>query len=452
MDDTAAVEQSGHAGERYEATIVPAKTSSHTVGTSSAQNQALATPAIQPAHRLRQRLMVVPNNPRQVGAVVEGQVVIPFPKAAQRRGYSSWIWFFVGFVLPVALASVYYIFIATDQYVVGFRFNVRDATSTTAPSPAMGGLMSLLGSASGSAVNDNYLVTDYLTSRQLVEELQERINVIDLYSKPEVDWWARYDSRKPFEDFVTYWGRVATARYDPVSGIATAQVRAFSPEDALLIGQTMVKLSEELVNRIGTRSQNDAVKFATAQVEKAQHRLVDARTQLTAYRNKFGIIDPTTSVAKSNSSLTQQQRANLAQLETQLSTLQLQNLSPNAPMILSLQSQIKSTREQIERTEAEVAKGRDGAALSTVVGEFEKLNLEVQFAQALVTSTMASLESARTNAAAQHLYITPYVRPSLPHSSTYPNRPMAVLAAAAIAFAFWLIGLLVVRALRERFS
>ena len=34
---------------------------------------------------------------------------------------------------------------------------------------------------------------------------------------------------------------------------------------------------------------------------------------------------------------------------------------------------------------------------------------------------------ARANAASQHLYITPYVRPHLPQSSTYPNRPLAIL-------------------------
>jgi capsular polysaccharide transport system permease protein len=405
-----------------------------------------------PNRQIRQRLTVVPSIRDQVANVVEGQVVIPFPKLAQKRSYTSLIWFFLGFVVPVTLASVYYLFIAADQYVVEFRFNVRDAASAASTAPSAGGLMSLIGSIGGSTVNDNYLVTDYLNSRQVVQELQDRIDVVHLYSKPEADWWTRFNPKKPFEDFVKYWGKMASARYDMVSGIAVAQVRAFTPEDALLIGQTMVKLSEELVNGIGTRSQKDAVTFTTGQVAKAEKRLSDARAALTAYRNKFGIIDPTTSVAASNSALTQQQRQNLAQLETQLASLKAQNLAPNAPMIVSLESQVKSTREQIERTEAEVGRGRLGSPLSTVVGEYEKLNLEVQFAQAMVTSTMASLESARANAAAQHLYITPYVRPSLPQSSTYPDRPLDILGAAALSFAFWLGGLLIVRAIRERFA
>ena len=173
---------------------------------------------------------------------------------------------------------------------------------------------------------------------------------------------------------------------------------------------------------------------------------------MTDYRNKFGIINPESSVVASNSSLIQAQRANLAQLETQLATLQAQHLSPNAPAIVALQSQITSTRQQLARTEADVGRNSHGSALSTVVGKYEQLQLELQFAQSMVTSTMQALDNARANAAAQHLYITPYIRPSLPQSSVYPRRFLSILIVAGYAFAIWLIGLMIVRSIRERFG
>src|SRR5690606_28563297 len=137
-------------------------------------------------------------------------------------------------------------------------------------SQAMGGIMSLLGGSGTSTASDNYMVTDYLTSRQAVDELQNRINVVKLYSKPDIDWWSRFNDMLPIEKFVLYWQSMITARYDMVTGIATTEVRAFSPQDALLIANSLVTLSEELVNRIERRSQKDAVRFAQQEVEQAQ--------------------------------------------------------------------------------------------------------------------------------------------------------------------------------------
>jgi capsular polysaccharide transport system permease protein len=123
--------------------------------------------------------------------------------------------------------------------------------------------------------------------------------------------------------------------------------------------------------------------------------------------------------------------------------------------VQSLQNQIKAVKEQLTTVEASVAAGKDragGASLSSVIAEYEQLELERQFSQALVTSAMQALEQARALASAQHLYITPYVRPSLPQSSIYPNRLMSILTVALIAFAIWLVGLLTLRSILERFG
>jgi capsular polysaccharide transport system permease protein len=245
---------------------------------------------------------------------------------------------------------------------------------------------------------------------------------------------------------------MVTAHYDPVTGIATAAVRAFSPQDALLIANSLVTLSEELVNQIANRSQRGNVRFAEAEVERAQGRLKNVQARMTEYRNRVGVINPTASVVASNSTLVQTMQGNLAQLQTQLETLKRQNLAPNAPAIVTLNNQIKSVKEQLQITEAAVGTSRDGTSLSSVMGEYEQLDLERQFAQAMVTSSMQALDQARANATAQHLYITPYVRPSQPRSSTYPKRFLSTAGVGALAFVFWLIGVLIVRSIRERFA
>ena len=400
--------------------------------------------------RIEQRLTVLPfRQVPQTDDALEGQVVTPQPWYAIKRNMAERIWFGLSVALPVVIATLYYALIASNQYVAEFRFQVKDATSQSANSQT-GQLISILGGSGGSLAYDNYIVTDYLLSRQVTEELQNRINIKQLYARPEGDWWARFNPSQPMEKFVSYWQGMVSSHFDQVTGIAVAQVRAFTPEDALLIANTILTLSEELVNRIANRTQTDAVRFAQGEVHRAEERLKAIRAKLTEYRNRVGVIDPATSVVASNSALTQGLRGTLAQLETQLQTLRLQHLQPNAPAIVTLQNQINSTKDQLAIIERSVGRNQSGESLSAVIAEYEQLDLERQFAQAMVTSTMAALDAARASAASQHLYITPSVRPSLPESSLYPRRFLAITTVAVLALIVWLIGLMIGRAVAER--
>ena len=402
--------------------------------------------------RIEQRLTVTRLRPvPRTNEALEGQIVPSRPRSKTQRHYGERIWFLLSVVLPVAIATVYFAFLASNQYVAEFRFMVKDATMQTS-AMASQSMISMMGGSGGSLAYDNYLVTDYLISRQATEELQNRISVTQLFARPEADWWARFDPSQPMEKFVRYWQGMVTSHFDQVTGIATAQVRAFRPEDALLIANSLVTLSEELVNRIANRTQNDAVRFAQREVERAEERLKNIRAKLTEYRNKVGVIDPNASVVASNSALIQALRATLAQQETQLQTLRGQNLQPNAPAVVTLLNQIKSTRDQLALIESSVGRNSttNGTPLSSVIAEYEQLDLERQFAQAMVTSTMQALDQSRASAASQHLYITPYVRPSLPESSTYPRRILEVVTVAALALIVWLIGLMIGRSVVER--
>jgi capsular polysaccharide transport system permease protein len=371
-----------------------------------------------------------------------------FGNRRRSHSFGAAIGFSIFVLLPTLIAAIYYGLIASNQYVAEFRFTVKEAQQrNNMPGTT---LTSLLGGVSGTNNTDNYVVVDFLLSRHAIEQLKERIDVVKMYSRPGIDWWSRFDGSQPIERLIVYWQKMVTARYDQVTGIATAQVRAFSPQEALDIASTLVALSEELVNSIAQRTQIDAVRFAEKEVARAEDRLRAIRAKVTEFRNRTGVIDPTTGVAASNAALVLSLRASLAQMETQLSTLVRQNLEPNSPAIVVLNNQIKATRDQLQKVES-VGSNNDGKALSAVVAEYEQLELERQFSQAMVTSTMQALDTARASAASQQLYITPFVKPHLPHSTTYPNRSLSVLTVAAVAFLIWMIGLLTVRSIRERF-
>jgi capsular polysaccharide transport system permease protein len=379
-------------------------------------------------------------------------ILPPLPKAEARPAYAAYAGFAVCVLLPLLVATLYYTTFASDQYLAEFRFTVKDATANSTQVP--GSIMALVGGSVGgtSSSDDNYLVTDFLTSQEAVEELEKQIKVTDLYAKPTIDWWSRFNPSQPMEKFIPYWQQMVTARYDQVTGLAVAQVKAFTPEDTLLIANTLVALSEELVNKIANRTQSDIMRFSEKEVERAENRLKAISARLMEYRNRTGVIDPTVSVAASNATLIMTLRASLVQFETQLGALIQQKVSPNSAVVETIKNQIKSTKEQLQKTEATVGTNRDGSSLSTVMAEYEQLDLERQFAMGMLTSARTSLDQARARATAQNLYITPYVRPHLPRSAIYPKRVLSIATVGMLAFAAWVVGMLILRSIRERFA
>ena len=380
-----------------------------------------------------------------------------------------WRTFFLFVLIPTAAAAIYFWFFASDQYVAEFRFAVTETTpatlstmpapmsstsSTSSPTSLSAGISSLMGGgAISNGSSQNFLVVDYILSRQMIEDLQKRINLKSLYSKAGADWWARFGSNTSMEKFSDYWNSMVTANYDMITGLATAQVRAFSADDAKLIADNMVALSEDLVNRIAMRAKLDAVKFAENEVTRTDQRLLEIRSELTKYRQNEGVIDPNSSVVSSNTDVAKTLRANLAQMQASMNSMLNQKLDPSAPAVMVLASQIKATKQELSRVEREVSQKRDGQSILTdVVAKYEQLNLKWQYAQNMSLSAMQNLDQARSNAAAQTLYLTPYVRPTRPESASFPRRFQSALIVFLIAFGIWLSGLLIYRAMNERLA
>lgn len=383
---------------------------------------------------------------------VAGEDVV-LPQRLQARRWGGIISFVVCVVLPTIGAAIYYAFFASSQYSVEWRFAVRDTSTAASTSSAASGLTALLGVSSSSSTLDNFMVTEYIKSRQAVEDLEARIGLIARYSKPSIDFWSRFDGALPLEKFVNYWRYMVTASFDTITGTAIAEVRAFSPEDAYLISKTLVSLCEDLVNEVVQRPQREAVLYAEAEVKRAEKRLKEIRAEMTEYRNKEAVIDPNTNVVLSNATLASALRAQLAQYQTDLIAMQQGGLAKNASQIQSMRVRIKATQDQLRDIEQEVSRPREGSRpLSDVVSRYEQLTLELQFAQNMMTSTFQSLEQARSNAMAKRIFITPFVHPNKPQSSTYPDRVVAVLIVAGACMLLWTVALLLGRSIREHLA
>ncbi len=378
------------------------------------------------------------------------QRIEPFPGPVARTNWlrSSDLYLFVVFLaLPVLLGGLYFGVFAANQYVSEFRFNVVD---TSAPPSATGGLASVLGAGLTAASSDSYTVTDFLTSPQAVEEVEKKLPLRKIYSSKDADWFYRFNDKAPQEKLVSYWQSMVSAYYDPATGISTAQVRAFSAKDAQDVATALLTSAEKLVNDMQTRQRSDTVKFAQEALDRDNAALAQVRKDMLDLRKDTGYIEPTASGVAENTHLATSLRTSIVTQEAQIDALMAQIGNPEAPNIRALRDNVRALKEQLSRVEAEIKpKGGRAGPLATIAGRFDELNSRQGVATSMIASDLVALQQARAQADAQHIYLSPYVSPTMPRSSTFPNRSMSFGLTVLVAFGLFCFAKLVAMAIRS---
>jgi capsular polysaccharide transport system permease protein len=346
--------------------------------------------------------------------------------------------------LPTTAAAVYYLFIAADQFVAEFRFGLRAAEPARAE---IGTLLPMTGAAQTTV--DSYAVAQYIGSRAIVDDLDPKLDLRQMFSTLAADWPARLHLPVTVEDLVTYWQRQVDAFFDPINGTIVVRARAFTPADALRLAQAVLASSERLVNELSARARRDALRNSENDVSAAEHRLGAALAHMRDYRDKEGLIDPK-KAADANAALAGRLRDELVHAEASLATLQ-QFVARNAPALKLLQARIDSLKAQqsvLDSEATETAQSRE-RTLSRLMGSYEELESERHFAETAYQHALEALDRARINADRQQIYVADFVPPSLPEKSLYPRRWRSLALVFAAAFMVWAIGGLTVRSIRD---
>jgi len=360
-----------------------------------------------------------------------------------RRRFRSALFFVV---LPTLAAALYFGYFASDQYYAKADFAIR----TQNPTPTEG--MSLMGMGVGSgspAVADMFIVRNYIHSRQILEDLKPRIDLRAVYSTPEADWLASLPEGASEEDFLEYWKRMVTVKYDATTGITHLGVRAFTAENAKLVADNILDLGEELVNRLSERAQKDRVALAQTDVESAFRKVTEAIDTLQDFQKEARQVDPASYVL-ARGEIQAKLESEISQYEAQLQQLQ-RALPDDAPSVVQLQKRLDIAHQQLaaEKLRSTESPLGDGQSASEVITRFNKLQLQLEFATKAYDSALESLETARIEAAAQDRYLEAFVRPQVPQAAEYPWRVLNVVLVAVTCFAVWGIGRLVIAAIRE---
>lgn len=398
-------------------------------------------PSARPADR-----MLVGTGTRLVPTVYEGL------RAQRRRRYVAAV-LFIG--LPTLLVSLYYGLIASDRYVSDTQMVLSDQVGAPSPvssSAGSGGkspLLSLMGMGGGDSgqTNESAIVTSYLQSSQAMEALDRTIGLRQMWSAGSIDFLSRLHPDASKEHFEKYYKKHVTVIADPLEPVIEVQAEAFRPQDAQLIGTTLVRLAQEQLNKSFEGMRGDALRFARSEVAHAEQQLESVNDKLRNFRNAHSEIDPSASVAAVGSvsaALFGQLSSTEADLRTTLSYER-----EDSPDVKSLKARIEALRKEIAVDRSLMAGDQGAKPYADLLAAYEDLLLDQKFAQDAYTSAMTFLSTSRTALAQQHSYLIDFLTPTLPEDATEPRGARNVLVVFLASVLLWLTGSLVASALRE---
>jgi capsular polysaccharide transport system permease protein len=238
---------------------------------------------------------------------------------------------------------------------------------------------------------------------------------------------------------------------DPATGILAVEARAFSPTEAQAIASQILAASSDLVNRLSDTAREDAVRYSAIELQAAEDRLRDIRARLRNFRDIEQEVDPSQN-AKVAIGLVASLEEELSQARVQLGLLR-GALDDSAPRIVMLQRRADSLEARIaaERTRLGSGLGERGQrALSEVVGEFEELVVDREFAEQSYTLALATYQQAEAEARRRHRYLAAHIEPTLSQDPEYPDRPLLVLAVFLLALAGYSVLILGAWNIRDR--
>lgn len=351
--------------------------------------------------------------------------------------------FLAAVMIPTFLATVYYGLIASKRYVSESEFVVRSVSSHRATGLEM--LFQTFGVSR--TIDDGNAVQSYLLSRDATRALEARLPLREMFGRKDVDLFARFPHfwrGDSFERLYDYYLERVSVIQDPSKGITVLRVVAFNPRDAQSIATELLKLGEEIVNRLNTRAQRDAIQSAADELATAEKRTFASQAKLTIFRNKVGLVDPSkdsSSILETITALSTELAGDIAQAD------EMKKNSPLNPGIASFDEKVDSMRRSIDLQRAKLAGGDN--ALAAQLAVYEQLSLERGLAERSVASANLSLEAARQEARRQAIYLEAIVSPNLSDESTEPQRLRLIATVLVLSFSVASVAWLLVAGTQE---
>ena len=386
--------------------------------------------------------------PRAAAQPAAPPVRAPIGAARARPRHWLVLLSFLLMVVAPAGATGWYLWTrAVDQYASYVGFSVRKEEG--------GGAVELLGGItelSGSMSMDTDILFEFLQSQELVAAIDAELDLRTIWSRadPALDPIFAYHPPGTIEDLVDHWARKVKVSYDSGTALLNVRVLAFRPEDATAIATLIFDEEQRDDQRTlgpGPRGRHPprprGSRAGRGPAEGGAPAAAGLPQPHPDHRPDPAYPDPVGPDRRPR-------RAQLAEARIELELLR-DTAQTNDPRLTQAQRRIEVIQQQI--TDELSKLGLDGAETSSVadlVGEYEALAVDLQFAQGTYTAALAAFDAARYEARRQSRYLAAHVQPTRAEAARFPDRSALMGLTVLFLFLFWAMTVLVGYALRDR--
>lgn len=351
--------------------------------------------------------------------------------------------FWLTVVIPTVIATMYFGFVASDVYISESRYVVRSPEK-----PRKSGLGVLLGSAGFySASEEVRAAQGFIESRDALRAINKDEFVSTAWGSDDISIFNRFNPlgwSRSFEDLYQFYGGKVDAQYDPETGITKLSARAFRAQDAQTINTRLLERAEQLVNELNKRGSEDLVRYAEREVEEAKAQASAAALALANYRNRKGVIDPERQATVQLQMISKLQDELIG---ARMQLVQISRVAAQNPQVPALRVRITGLEQAVKEQLGAIA-GSDGS-LSETAAEYQRLQVQREFADQQLGLSLTALQDARNDARRQVAYIERVAQPSLPDDALEPRRIRGILGTLVVGLVAWGILTMLLAGVRE---
>jgi capsular polysaccharide transport system permease protein len=325
---------------------------------------------------------------------------------------------FLLLVLAPLAATVFYLRArAADQYHSEVAFSIRSEEVGSAAAGLLGAITQI---GTGTA-SDADILYEFIRSQRIVERVDADLDLRTVWNRPlPGDPVFALGEDATIEALHGHWNRMIEVSFDSTAGIIHVRALAFTAGEAQAIADAILAESDALVNRLSDQAREDAIRFAREELDEAEENLRVVRQNLADFRRRTNLVDPTADAAGQSGLLTALNQE-LAQALVDRDVL-LSYAAEDDQRVLQAGRRIEAITARIEEERSSLDLTGVTGSLPEVVGRYEELLVDLEFANTAYTQALAGLSAAQAEARRRARYLAPHIQPTLASSALYPRR------------------------------
>jgi len=343
----------------------------------------------------------------------------------------------------IILAVLYWGVIASDRFVSEAHVIVDRTDSGGSQGKDIASILT----GGGDSSHDLLLLRDHLLSVDMLQKLDAKLDLrshySDIHRDPISRMWLKNAPLESFQHHIL--SRISIAR-DLTDGVMVIRTQAYSAEMAHAITVFLVEEGENFMNEMAHTLASEQVAFLEKQVAQLGDRVMKTRNALVSYQNAKGLISPQ-STAESLVVIVSRLEGQISDLKARRQAM-LGYLSANAPDVSQLTLQINALEKQLREERARMA-SNNGVSLNRTVEEYQRLQMEADFAKDLYHTALLSLEKGRVESTRMLRKVSILQKPSHPEYPLEPRRAYNIIVFSISALVLAGIALMLTAIIRD---